>query len=86
MTWRTISIQAEPSKGHLGQIQLVVKFVQKFEQQSSIMGPQINDPQATILLTSAGPLPRHKITPFLSQITSMPKDMFSIFVNLINDF
>jgi hypothetical protein len=82
MRGRTISIEAVPNKGHPGQIQFIIKFVQKFEQQRSVMGSQINDPQATILLSSAGLLPRHKITPFLSQITSMPKDMFYVFVNL----
>jgi hypothetical protein len=59
--------------------------MQKLEEQCNVLSSQIDDAQTTILLTPAGMFPGNKITPFLGQISSMTKYMFSVVINLRDD-
>ena len=81
----TISVETIPSEMDPRQISMVVKFVQKLQKKGSILSSEINDTQSTLFLGSAGMFPGNKISSLLCDISTMPKTMLSISINMLKD-
>lgn len=77
-----IMIELVPSELDPGDICVIIKFIQEFQEQGFILGSDINNAQATFIFRSTSRFPCCQIGSFSVDVSIAPKAMLPIFINL----